>query len=139
MPVPMKEALDLVAQKMAETIKVHGKGAVALYGSGQWTIPDGYVPSKFMKGAIGTNNLEANARLCMSSAVTGFMTSFGLDEPMGCYDDIDHADTFVLWGNNMAEMHPVLFSRLLDRRLKNTQVKIAHLATRWTRTRSPAA
>ena len=133
-PVPMKEALDLVAQKMAETIKAHGKDAVAMYGSGQWTIPDGYVASKFMKGAIGTNNLEANARLCMSSAVTGFMTSFGLDEPMGCYDDIDHADTFVLWGNNMAEMHPVLFSRLLERRLKNPEVKIIDLATRWTRT-----
>ncbi|HEX7212654.1 MAG TPA: molybdopterin-dependent oxidoreductase, partial [Methylomirabilota bacterium] len=94
-PVPMKEALDLVASKMAETIKSHGKDSVAMYGSGQWTIPDGYVASKLMKGAIGTNNLEANARLCMASAVTGFMTSFGLDEPMGCYDDIDHADVFV--------------------------------------------
>ncbi len=111
-PVPMKEAL--VAATMAETIKAHGKDAVAMYGSGQWTIPDGYVASKFMKGGIGTNNLEANARLCMASAVTGFMTSFGLDEPMGCYENIDHADVFVLWGNNMAEMHPVLFSRLLD-------------------------
>ena len=133
-PVPMKEALDLVAAKMAETIKAHGKDAVAMYGSGQWTIPDGYVASKLMKGAIGTNNLEANARLCMASAVTGFMTSFGLDEPMGCYEDIDHADVFVLWGNNMAEMHPVLFSRLLERRLKNPEVKIIDLATRWTRT-----
>jgi nitrate reductase NapA len=133
-PVPMKEALDLVAAKMAETIKAHGKDAVALYGSGQWTIPDGYVASKFMKGAIGTNNLEGNARLCMASAVTGFMTSFGLDEPMGCYEDIDHADVFVLWGNNMAEMHPVLFSRLLERRLQNPDVKIIDLATRWTRT-----
>jgi nitrate reductase NapA len=133
-PVPMKEALDLIASKMAETIKAHGKDAVAMYGSGQWTIPDGYVASKLMKGAIGTNNLEANARLCMASAVTGFMTSFGLDEPMGCYDDIDHADVFVLWGNNMAEMHPVLFSRLLERRLKNPAVKIIDLATRWTRT-----
>jgi nitrate reductase NapA len=133
-PVPMTEALDLVARKMAETIKTHGKDAVAMYGSGQWTIPDGYVASKFMKGAIGTNNLEGNARLCMASAVTGFMTSFGLDEPMGCYEDIDHADTFVLWGNNMAEMHPVLFSRLLERRLRNPEVKIIDLATRWTRT-----
>ena len=56
-----------------------------------------------MKGGIGSNNLEANARLCMASAVSGFMTSFGLDEPMGCYEDIDHADVFILWGNNMAE------------------------------------
>ena len=130
----MKEALDLVAAKMAETIKSHGKDAVAIYGSGQWTIPDGYVASKLMKAGIGTNNIEANARLCMASAVTGFMTTFGLDEPMGCYEDIDHADVFVLWGNNMAEMHPVLFSRLLDRRLRDPRVKIIDLATRWTRT-----
>ena len=131
--VPVQEALDLVASKMKETISAHGKDAVSMYGSGQWTIPDGYVASKFMKGAIGTNNLEANARLCMASAVTGFLTSFGADEPMGCYEDIDHATTFVLWGNNMAEMHPVLFSRLLDQRLKR-KVKIISLETRTTRT-----
>ena len=71
----------------------------------------------------------------MSSAVTGLHDArFGMDEPMGCYDDIDHADVFVLWGNNMAEMHPVLFSRLLERRLKNPDVKIIDLATRTTRT-----
>ena len=133
-PVPMKEALDLVASKMKQTIKDHGKDAVSIYGSGQWTIPDGYVASKLFKGCIGTNNVEGNARLCMASAVTGFMTSFGLDEPMGCYDDIDHANTFILWGNNMAEMHPVLFSRMLDRRLKDPDIKIIDLATRSTRT-----
>lgn len=132
--VPIEEALDLVAAKMKETIAEHGKDSVALYGSGQWTIPDGYVATKLMKGGIGTNNLEANARLCMSSAVTGFMTSFGLDEPMGCYEDIDHADVFVLWGNNMAEMHPVLFSRLLERKRKDPNVRIIDLATRTTRT-----
>ena len=118
----INEALDLVAQKMKETISEHGKDAVSIYGSGQWTIPDGYVASKFLKGGIGTNNLEANARLCMASAVTGFLTTFGLDEPMGCYEDIDYADVFILWGNNMAEMHPVLFSRLLDRRMKKKDV-----------------
>ncbi|MDW3196780.1 MAG: molybdopterin-dependent oxidoreductase [Cytophagales bacterium] len=130
----MEEALDLVASKMREAIRDYGKDSVALYGSGQWTIPDGYVASKLMKGAIGTNNLEANARLCMASAVTGFLTTFGMDEPMGCYEDIDHADVFVLWGNNMAEMHPVLFSRLLDNRLNRKNVKIIDLATRTTRT-----
>jgi nitrate reductase NapA len=132
--VPISEALDLVASKMQSTINKHGKDSVAMYGSGQWTIPDGYVASKFMKGALGTNNLEANARLCMASAVTGFLTTFGADEPMGCYEDIDYADVFVLWGNNMAEMHPVLFSRLLDRKYKNKNVKIIDLATRTTRT-----
>lgn len=129
----MKEALDLIASKMQETIKDYGKDSISIYGSGQWTIPDGYVASKLFKGCIGTNNVEANARLCMATAVTGFMTSFGIDEPMGCYEDIDYADTFVLWGNNMAEMHPVLFSRLLDQRLKRG-VKIIDFATRTTRT-----
>lgn len=129
----MKEALDLVASKMQESIKEHGKDSVSIYGSGQWTIPDGYIASKLFKGCIGTNNVEANARLCMASAVTGFLTSFGSDEPMGCYEDIDHADVFVLWGNNMAEMHPVLFSRILDQRQKRG-VKIIDFATRTTRT-----
>lgn len=137
-PVPMAEALDLVASRMQATIKEHGKDSVAVYGSGQWTIPDGYVASKFFRAAIGTNNVEANARLCMSSAVTGFMTSFGQDEPMGCYEDIDHADVFVLWGNNMAEMHPVLFSRLLDRRQRQAGVLIVDFATRTTRTSQAA-
>jgi len=130
---PLKEALDLVAAKLQETIKSHGKDAVSIYGSGQWSIADGYTASKFFKGCIGTNNVEANARLCMASAVTGFMTSFGLDEPMGCYEDIDHADVFVTWGNNMAEMHPVLFSRMLANRKSKGHVKIIDFATRTTR------
>lgn len=133
-PVPMREALDLVASRMRETIDQYGKDSVSIYGSGQWTIPDGYVASKLFKGCIGTNNVEANARLCMASAVTGFQSSFGLDEPMGCYEDIEHADVFVLWGNNMAEMHPVLFSRLLERRRQVPGTIIVDLATRATRT-----
>lgn len=136
--VPIKEALDIVADKMKETIAKHGKDSVAMYGSGQWTIPDGYVASKLFKGCIGTNNLEANARLCMASAVTGFMTSFGIDEPMGCYEDIDHANVFVTWGNNMAEMHPVLFSRMLANRKRRNNVEIIDFATRTTRTSQAA-
>jgi nitrate reductase NapA len=137
-PVPMREALDLVASKIQETVAAHGKDSVAIYGSGQWTIPDGYVASKLWRAGLGSNNVEANARLCMASAVTGFTTTFGLDEPMGCYEDIDHADVFVLWGNNMAEMHPVLFSRMLDQRLQRTGVTIVDLATRTTRTSQAA-
>jgi len=136
--VSIKEALDLVATKIQETINKHGKDSVAMYGSGQWTIPDGYVASKLFKGCIGTNNLEANARLCMASAVTGFLTSFGLDEPMGCYDDIDHADIFITWGNNMAEMHPVLFSRMLANRHRKKNVKIIDFPTRQTRSSQAA-
>ncbi|MBW2178694.1 MAG: molybdopterin-dependent oxidoreductase, partial [Deltaproteobacteria bacterium] len=131
--VPVAEALDLVARKMQETIQTHGKDAVAMYGSGQWSITDGYVASKLFKGCIGTNNVEANARLCMASAVTGCLTTFGLDEPMGCYEDIEKADVFVTWGNNMAEMHPVLFSRMLATRKNRTHVKIIDFATRTTR------
>lgn len=131
--VPITEALDLIAAKMKETISQTGKDSVAMYGSGQWTIPDGYVASKLFKGCIGTNNLEANARLCMASAVTGFLTTFGTDEPMGCYEDIEHADVFVSWGNNMAEMHPVLFSRMLASRKRKKNVTIIDLATRSTR------
>lgn len=129
--VPMAEALDLVATRLRETVAAHGKDSVAMYGSGQWTIPAGYVASKLFKGALGTNNLDANARLCMSSAVAGFMTSFGKDEPMGCYEDIDHADVFVLWGANMAENHPVLFSRMLEQRRRGARV--VDLGTRTTR------
>jgi len=130
---PIQEALDLIAEKMRSTITAHGKDAVAVYGSGQWSITEGYTASKWFKGCIGTNNVEANARLCMSSAVTGFMTSFGIDEPMGCYEDIDHADVFITWGNNMAEMHPVLFSRMLANRKSKPHVKIIDFATRTTR------
>ncbi|MDH4319289.1 MAG: molybdopterin-dependent oxidoreductase, partial [Desulfobulbaceae bacterium] len=136
--VPIKEALDLIAEKIKETIKEHGKDSVAMYGSGQWTIPDGYVASKLFKGCLGTNNVEANARLCMASAVTGFMTSFGIDEPMGCYEDIEHANVIITWGNNMAEMHPVLFSRMLASRKRNGDVEIIDFATRTTRTSQAA-
>lgn len=129
---PLEEALDLVASKMKETIETHGKDSVSMFTSGQSTIPEGYVASKLMKGAIGTNNLDCNARLCMASAVTGFLTSFGADEPMGCYEDMDHADVIVTWGNNMAEMHPVLFSRLLDQKQKRNLL-IIDFATRKTR------
>ncbi len=128
------EALDLVAGKFKEALEKHGPQAVAIYGSGQWTISDGYAALKWFKGGMGSNNVEANARLCMASAVTGFMTTFGADEPMGCYDDFEKADAFVLWGNNMAEMHPVLFSRILERKRTASWVRIVDIATRRTPT-----
>ena len=82
-----------------------------MFGSGQWTIWEGYAASKLFKAGFRSNNLDPNARHCMASAVVGFMRTFGIDEPMGCYDDLEHADAFVLWGSNMAEMHPILWSR----------------------------
>ncbi len=128
------DALNLIAGKYKEAIAKSGPESVAIYGSGQWTITDGYAALKWFKGGIGSNNVEANARLCMASAVTGFMTTFGADEPMGCYDDFEKADAFVLWGNNMAEMHPVLFSRILERKRTASWVQIIDIATRRTPT-----
>ncbi|KAB0671116.1 molybdopterin-dependent oxidoreductase [Oryzomonas sagensis] len=128
------EAMTLIASKFQEAIAKHGPDSVAMYGSGQWTVFEGYAASKLFKGGIGTNNIEPNARLCMASAVTGFMSTFASDEPMGCYDDLDLGDTYFLWGANMAECHPILFSRMIDNRLKNPKVRIIDFGTRHTRT-----
>ncbi len=128
------EALDLIAAKFTEIREQHGAQSVSVYGSGQWTIQDGYAANKFLKGGLGSNNVEANARLCMASAVVGFVKSFGKDEPMGCYDDLEEGDVFVFWGNNMAEMHPVLFSRITERRRAASWTRLADIATRETRT-----
>ncbi len=128
------EALDLVAAKFGEALQEHGPEAVAIYGSGQWTVFDGYAASKWFRGGLRSNNIEPNARLCMSSAVAGFMSQFQSDEPMGCYEDFEAGDDFVIWGNNMAEMHPVLFSRILETKRTNTRVRIVDIATRRTPT-----
>jgi nitrate reductase NapA len=106
----------------------------AFYGSGQWTIPEGYAAQKFMKGGLSNNHIDPNARLCMSSAVTGFLAVYGVDEPAGCYQDLDECDVCILWGNNPAEMHPVLFSRLIDRRSRGEKVVLIDIGTRRTRT-----
>ncbi len=106
----------------------------AFYGSGQWTIPEGYAAQKFMKGGLSNNHIDPNARLCMSSAVTGFLATYGVDEPAGCYDDLDACDVLILWGNNPAEMHPVLFSRVVDRRSRGEKVTLIDIGTRRTRT-----
>jgi nitrate reductase NapA len=132
--VSMEEALDYVAKRFSELVDEHGKDSIAVYGSGQWTIQDGYAASKWMRAGVGNNNVEANARLCMASAVTGFLTTFGKDEPMGCYDDFEQGDVFVFWGNNMAEMHPVLFSRIMSRKKTVPQVRLVDIGTRRTRT-----
>ena len=130
----MDEALDYVAERFKKIVEEHGKKSIAVYGSGQWTIQDGYAASKWMRAGVGNNNVEGNARLCMASAVTGFLTTFGKDEPMGCYDDFEQGDVFVFWGNNMAEMHPVLFSRISARKVEVPAVKLVDIGTRRTRT-----
>ena len=128
-PVSWDEAFDIMELKFKTALKAKGPSAVGMFGSGQWTVWEGYAASKFMKAGLRSNNLDPNARHCMASAVAGFMRTFGIDEPMGCYDDIEHADAFVLWGSNMAEMHPILWSRLANRKLSSTHVKVAVLST----------
>ncbi len=128
-PITWDQAFAIMAEKYTQAIKSKGPTSVGMFGSGQWTIWEGYAASKLMKAGLRTNNLDPNARHCMASAVTGFMRTFGMDEPMGCYDDIEQADAFVLWGSNMAEMHPILWSRLTDRRLTGDNVKVAVLST----------
>lgn len=132
-PVSWDQAFDLMAEKFKEAIRETGPESVAMFGSGQWTIWEAYAASKLFKGGLRSNNLDPNARHCMASAVAGFMRTFGIDEPMGCYDDIEHADAFVLWGSNMAEMHPMLWSRVADRRLSFEHVKVAVLSPYETR------
>jgi nitrate reductase NapA len=128
-PVSWDKAFDVMADKFKAAIKKKGPTSVGMFGSGQWTVWEGYAASKLMKAGFLSNNIDPNARHCMASAVGGFMRTFGIDEPMGCYDDLEHADAFVLWGSNMAEMHPILWSRLTDRRLSAPHVKVNVLST----------
>ena len=128
-PVSWDEAFDIMAEKWKEALKKKGPTSVGMFGSGQWTIFEGYAASKLMKAGFRSNNLDPNARHCMASAVGAFMRHFGIDEPMGCYDDLEHADTFVLWGANMAEMHPILWSRLTDTRLTKPGCEVHVLST----------
>ncbi len=139
-PVSWDEAFDVMAEKWKAAIArsmEENKGKpvekmtsrVAMFGSGQWTVWEGYAASKFMKAGLRSNNLDPNARHCMASAVGAFIRAFGIDEPMGCYDDLEHADVFVLWGSNMAEMHPILWSRLTDTRLTKPGCEVHVLST----------
>lgn len=132
-PVSWDQAFDIMADKWKTALKAKGPTSVGMFGSGQWTVMEGYAASKMMKAGFRSNNIDPNARHCMASAVGGFMRSFGIDEPMGCYDDFEEADAFVLWGSNMAEMHPILWSRITDRRLSFPHVKVNVLSTYYHR------
>ncbi len=128
-PITWEQAVDVIAARV-----LANPAGFAFYVSGQTTIPEGYAALKFVKGGLGHNQIEANARLCMSSAVTGFMATYGVDEPAGCYDDLDKCNVLIIWGNNPAEMHPILFSRVIDRRNRGEKITIIDLNTRRTRT-----
>jgi nitrate reductase (cytochrome) len=128
-PVSWDAAFDIMAQKFKQALRDKGPTSIGMFGSGQWTVWEGYAAAKMFKAGFRSNNIDPNARHCMASAVAGFMRTFGMDEPMGCYEDIEAADAFVLWGSNMAEMHPILWTRVTDRRLSAPHVKVAVLST----------
>jgi nitrate reductase NapA len=123
------EAFKTMAEKWVAARKAKGPKGVGMFGSGQWTIWEGYAGQKLLKAGFRSNSLEPNARHCMASAVGAFMRAFGIDEPMGCYDDLEHADVFVLWGSNMAEMHPILWSRMTNTRLTKPGCEVHVLST----------
>ena len=128
--VSWKRAFDEMTRQFKKQYEQLGPTGVAILGSGQYTIMEGYAAAKFMKAGLRSNNLDPNARLCMASAVAGFMQTFGIDEPAGNYDDMHFSDTIVLWGANMSEMHPVLWSKITDRRLSSPEkVKVVNLST----------
>ncbi|EGQ8137819.1 periplasmic nitrate reductase subunit alpha [Vibrio parahaemolyticus] len=132
-PVSWDVAFYTMAEKWKASLEKKGPTSVGMFGSGQWTVMEGYAAAKMMKAGFRSNNIDPNARHCMASAVVGFMRAFGIDEPMGCYDDFENADAFVLWGSNMAEMHPVLWTRITDRRLSHPHVRVNVLSTYYHR------
>ena len=117
-PIDWGQAFTILINQIQQTLASHGPSGLAMYGSGQFLTEDYYVANKLFKGALGSNNFDANSRLCMSSAVSGYARSLGSDGPPCCYDDLDLADLVVLIGTNTADCHPVLFQRLLKRKRK---------------------
>ncbi|MFJ8358385.1 molybdopterin-dependent oxidoreductase [Streptomyces sp. NPDC093984] len=114
-PAPVDAAVRETARRLREIIDEHGPDAVAFYVSGQLSLEAQYLANKLAKGFVRTNQIESNSRLCMASAGTGYKLSLGADGPPGSYDDLDEADVFLVIGSNMADCHPILFLRLMDR------------------------
>jgi len=131
-PVTWENALSRVADKFKRTIEAHGKNSVAFYLSGQLLTEDYYVANKLMKGFIGSANVDTNSRLCMSSSVAAHKRAFGNDIVSGCYEDIDHAELFVLVGSNLAWCHPILFQRIKARMAQYPKVKVIVIDPRVT-------
>jgi nitrate reductase NapA len=128
-PVSWDAAFDEMERQFRKTYGEKGPDGISMIGSGQQTVMEGYVSSKLMKAGFRSNNLDNNARNCMASAVAAFMQTFGIDEPAGNYDDVEHTDTMVLWGANMGECHPIMWSRITDRRLTHKACRIVNLTT----------
>ena len=133
-PISWDHALGFAAESFARIIQDHGPDAVGFYISGQLLTEDYYVFNKLAKGLIGTNNVDTNSRLCMSSAVAGYKQTLGADAPPACYDDVNHAQCLFIVGSNTAYAHPILFRRIEDAKAANPALKIIFCDPRRTDT-----
>jgi len=132
--VSWDEALNAVVNRIQTVISTSGPDAICMYGSGQFVTEDYYVAQKLIKGCLGTNNFDANSRLCMSSAVSGYIQSLGADGPPCCYEDLELTDCAFIIGSNTAECHPIIFNRLAKYHKKNADVKMIVVDPRRTPT-----
>jgi len=136
--VSWDDSLNYLTEQFAQTIEKHGPDSVAFYISGQLLTEDYYVFNKLAKGLIGTNNVDTNSRLCMSSAVTGYKATLGSDAPPACYEDIDSTECLFITGSNTAFAHPIIFRRIEDAKKNNPNLKIIVVDPRRTDTAQAA-
>ncbi|MBD2176967.1 nitrate reductase [Pseudanabaena sp. FACHB-1998] len=132
--VSWDEALTSITQRIQQVMAAKGADALCMYGSGQFQTEDYYIAQKLLKGCLGTNNFDANSRLCMSSAVSGYVKSLGSDGPPCCYEDFDLTDCLFAIGTNTAECHPIIFNRFRRHHKKNPHVKLIVVDPRRTQT-----
>ncbi len=132
--VSWDEALDAITNQIQQVLATKGADALCMYGSGQFQTEDYYIAQKLFKGCLGTNNFDANSRLCMSSAVSGYVKSLGSDGPPCCYEDLDLTDCLFAIGTNTAECHPIIFNRFRRHHKKNPHVKLIVVDPRRTQT-----
>jgi anaerobic selenocysteine-containing dehydrogenase len=136
--VSWSQALDTTATRLQDIVQRHGADAVGVYVSGQLLTEDYYVFNKLVKGVLGTNHIDTNSRLCMSSAVAGYKRTLGADAPPACYEDIDHADALFIAGSNAAYAHPILFRRIEAAKAARPELKIIVADPRRTDTAASA-
>ncbi|HEY9700771.1 MAG TPA: nitrate reductase [Trichocoleus sp.] len=136
--ISWEEAYGRIVDRIQTLVQNQKQDAICVYGSGQFLTEDYYTAQKLLKGCIGTNNFDANSRLCMSSAVSGYIQSFGSDGPPCCYEDLELTDCAFIIGSNTAECHPIIFNRLRKHHKRNAQVKMIVVDPRKTETAEAA-
>lgn len=133
-----EEVSDRIATEIRSAVQTRGADSLCMYGSGQFQTEDYYVAQKLLKGCLRTNNFDANSRLCMSSAVSGYIQSLGSDGPPCCYDDLEETDLAFLIGTNTAECHPIVFNRLEKQHKRDRKMKLVVVDPRGTPTAEAA-